>query len=124
MERAAALKKLSKLLGKSFRYRVDPGAPGAADRAEAKACLPGLIAAQKQAEEAMAARRKAVLDADPEYLGLVAEHTAAREMASSAAAVTRHFKITVGVVNSMFFHIKAQGDSWEDVIAKLNGGAR
>jgi hypothetical protein len=33
--------------------------------------------------------------------------------------VTRHYKITVGVSNSMFFHIKAEGDSWEEVINQL-----
>ena len=30
-----------------------------------------------------------------------------------------HYRFTAGVMNSAFFVIKAQGDSWEEVIAKI-----
>jgi len=37
--------------------------------------------------------------------------------------VTSRYKITVGTTSDLFFHIKAQGDSWEDVIAQVSAKA-
>jgi len=46
MERTIAIKKLGKMLGKSFGYRVDPRAPSREEREEATRRLPVLTAAQ------------------------------------------------------------------------------
>lgn len=35
---------------------------------------------------------------------------------------SRHYKFTVGTSNGMFFLVKAEGDSWEQVIDKLQNG--
>lgn len=72
------------------------------------------------AEDAMEARRKAILEADAEYQALVAAWREAKDTAARNQSVAwNSYKITVGVTNSMFFHVKAQGDSWEDVIGQL-----
>ena len=34
-------------------------------------------------------------------------------------SVVHHYRFTVGTSNGMFFHIRAQGDSWEEVIEKV-----
>lgn len=120
MERVVAMKKLGKMLGKSFGYRVDPKAPTAEERAAALQRLPALSAARQEAEKAMTDRKAAVLAADQEYQALVAAFRAAREAQGNAGSTARHFKITVGNSNGMFFHVKAEGDSWEDVIEKVN----
>lgn len=120
MERAAAIKKLGKMLGKNFGYRIDPKAPTADERDEARARLPALIDARQQAEKSMHERRDALLAADMSYQELVAAWKEAKERTSAASSITRHYKITVGTLSSMFFHVRAEGDSWEDVIEKLN----
>ena len=78
MKREDAVKKLGKLLGKCFGWRVDSDAPDAEERAEAKQQLPALRAAEEQAEAAMKARCAAVLAADHEYQALVVAHRDAR----------------------------------------------
>ena len=124
MERAVAVKKLGKLLGKHFGFRVNSRAPDAEERAEGRQLLPALDVDEKQAETAMEARRKAILAADLEYQDLVAAYQVARKRRREVAAMTSTYRITVGTTSDLFFHVKAQGDSWEDVIAQLAQRAR
>jgi len=119
MERAVALKKLGKLLGKSLGYRVDPKGLNAEEREAAAAEARALHEQFKVAEEAETARRKAILEGDAEYQRLKAETKRLKEAKDTAWSKSRHFKFTVGTSNGMFFMIKAQGDSWEDVIEQL-----
>lgn len=119
MERTAAITKLGKLLGKSLGYRVDPKAPTVEQREAAKAQCPALHAASKAAQGAVEARRLELL-ADPQYQELRAAAKVASEKANRMSYTAHHhYKITVGSTNSMFFHVKAQGDSWEEVIEKV-----
>ncbi len=120
MERTAAIKKLGKLLGKSLGYRVDPKAPTSQQREEARHQLHALNAAKQQAEQAMKDRREALLAADAQYQELVAAYQEARQRAEKTASILHHFKFTVGTTSGMFFLVKAQGDSWEEVIDKLS----
>jgi len=119
MERSVAIKKLVKVLGPSVGYRVDDKAPTPEQREDAKAALPVAIAKRDSWKEKRDARYRAILEADQEYQTLRAAHNDAREHVDRLSSMTRHYKITVGVSNSMFFHIKAEGDSWEEVIEKL-----
>lgn len=119
MERAVALKKLGKILGKNLGYRVDPKAPDHDDREEARAKLPAARELRKTLEEKMAARRNAILQADEEYQLLKMDHEAAKTICEKLFSICNHYRFTVGVSNSLFFTIRAQGDSWEEVIAKL-----
>lgn len=119
MERSTAIRVLGKMLGKSLGYRIDSKAASSEEREEVLHQLPALTEARQQAEKAMKDRREAILAADQQYQELIAAYQEARKRADAAFSVTRHFKITVGTSNGMFFHVKAEGDSWEDVIAKL-----
>ena len=119
MERAAAISKLGKILGKKLGYRVDPKAPTREEREAARTELPTAIAERKVLAEKKEARCKVLLEADAEYQALTAAYDKAREHTNKLSAITRHYKITVGVSDSMFFLIKAEGDSWEEVVDKL-----
>jgi hypothetical protein len=120
MERTVAVKKLSRLLGKNLGYQVDPRAPDRDERMAAHERLPALTEAKKKAEEAARLRREAILANDPEYQELVAAHKRTREEWSKAAGQARAHKFTVGTSSGLFFHVKAQGDSWEEVIEKVS----
>jgi hypothetical protein len=117
MERSVAIKKLGKLLGKKLGYRIDAKAPSPDEREEAKAALPSAIGERNKLREQRDARYKAILAADAEYQSLLASTKAASERVDRLSSIVRHRKITVGVSESIFF--KAEGDSWEEVIAKL-----
>ena len=119
MERIVAVKKLSKMLGKGFGYRINTKAPDQDEREAAKAALPEANAETKRLKEAKRARLEAVLAADAEYQTLKAAHKVAEDRAEKLFGISRHYKLTVGKSNGMFFHILAEADSWEDVIAKL-----
>lgn len=119
MERTVAIKKLGKILGKSLGYRVDPKAPNQDDRDEARAKLPAATAKRKALSEQMEARRIAILQADAEYQQLKSAHAEAKKYCDELFSITCHYRFTVGTSNSLFFTVRAQGDSWEEVIAKL-----
>ena len=119
MERAVAFKKLRRLLGDKFGYRIDADAPGADIREEVRRQIPEIRAAKQAAEEALAARREAVLAADPEYQQRLEEYQFARDRLKDRLSLAHRYKITVGRAGDLFFSVEAQGDSWEDVIRKL-----
>lgn len=119
MERAVAIKKLTKILGKSLGYQVDLKAPDQDDRDEAQAKLKDEIPKRKALSEQMEARRVEILRADAEYQRLKAEHAEADKVCSGLFSITMRYRFTAGTMGSMFFHVKAQGDTWEEVIAKL-----
>lgn len=119
MERAVAIKKLGKILGKSLGYRIDPRAPNQEERDAAQAELREVVPKREALSKAVDARRAEILQADAEYQRLKAEHKEAREACDRLFSITHHYRFTVGVSNSMFFTVHAQGDSWEQVIEKL-----
>jgi hypothetical protein len=119
MERMIAVKKLGKLLGKSMGYRVDPKAATREEREAAQAALPAVTAECALLEQEKGARREAILLADEEYQRLVKAHGESRRQREKLFSQIHHHKFTVGTSNGMFFHVKAQGDSWEEVIDKL-----
>lgn len=119
MERSVAIKKLGKILGKSLGYRVDPKAPDQDDRDDARAKLRETTPKREALSKQMDARRVEVLQADAEYQRLKAEHAEAKKNCDDLFSITHHYRFTVGTSNGMFFLVKAQGDSWDDVIEKL-----
>ena len=119
MERAVAIKKLGKLLGKSFGYRVDPAAPDKDARAEAREILRQIGPQRDAIEKAMEARRAELLKGDAEYQRLAADYQEARKHCARLASTLHHYRFTAGTNAGLFFHIKAEGDSWEEVIEKL-----
>lgn len=119
MERAVALKKLGKLIGKSMGYRVDLKAPDQDDRDEAQTKLREEVPKREALSKQMGARRDAVLLADAEYQQLKADYAEARNRCDKLFSITHHYRFTVGTMGQLFFSVKAQGDSWEEVIAKI-----
>lgn len=116
MERAVALKKLRKLLGKQFGYQINPKGATAEERAEAKAASQAEVAEKNRIAELMKARRETILNADAEYQKYVAAYNVARKRCDELTGTMYSHKITVGTANNMFFHVAASGDSWEEVI--------
>ena len=114
-----SLPKLRKLLGPKFGYRVNPKAPTPEERAEAKAAysaaLEKKLACQKRRDE----YRNALLAGDQEYQRLRAEEIIAANCAAELAGLRMSYKITAGVSTDMFFIVKAEGDTWNEIIAKL-----
>jgi uncharacterized coiled-coil DUF342 family protein len=119
MERAVAIKKLTKLFGKKLGYRVNANAPSADERAVAKEQVAAAVAERNKLKEARDERHRAILAADAEYQNLHAAHKEASERVDKLYSVTRHYKITIGELDQGFFFQRAEGDSWEEVIAKL-----
>lgn len=119
MERAVALKTLGKLLGKQFGYRVNAKAPTQEERDVAKAAAAEAVEERNKLKDQRRARFEAILAADAEYQSLCAAYKAASERVDKLFSITHHYKITVGTSAGMFFLVKAEGDSWEEVIDKL-----
>lgn len=119
MERAVAIRKLGRLLGKNVGYRVDPKAPTPDEREEAQRALPHAVQTRNDLNDRLEARRNAILQADDEYQALKLALAEAKKRADLLWSISRHRKITVGTSNGLFFSVKAEGDSWEDVIGQL-----
>jgi len=119
MERAVAVKKLTSLLGKKLGYRVDREAPDAEERAAIKQRFDEARVRHDELKQRRRDRFEAVLAADAEYQALHKACAAAHDEMQKAGSGLHSYKFTVGTSNGMFFHIRAQGDSWEEVIAKL-----
>lgn len=119
MERTVALKKLQGLLGKKMGWRINPKAPSSEDRQAAREAMTPAIAERNTLKEQCDARHRALLEGDAEYQRLNAARKAASENVERLSSVTRHFKITVGTSEGMFFMVKAEGDSWEEVLGKI-----
>jgi hypothetical protein len=119
MERTVALKKLERLLGKRLAWRINPKAASPEDREAAKAAFPEAAAERKRLSELREARYKAVLEADGEYQSLRTQELAAKSRAEKLSGIMYSRKISVGVNDGIFFHVKAEGDSWEEIIGKI-----
>jgi hypothetical protein len=124
MERSLAVKKLGKLLGKNLGYRVDSNAPTQDEREAAKAALPAVTQERKEISERMQARKNELLEADSEYRELMAKYKTVRDNADRLVSISHTYKFTAGTSNGMFFVVRAQGDTWEDVIDKIQNPAK
>jgi hypothetical protein len=116
VNKTQALAQLRKLYGDNVGYRVNKGAKPAAERKIASDKANALYPEQQRLIEARNARAKALLDADVEYQGLVAavrRVTAEREALQSVSFMC---PISVGVISPLAFHIKIEGDNWEEVV--------
>lgn len=119
MRREDAIKKLGKLLGKNLGYRVDPKAPDQDERDEARANLKIQRPIRDDLSKRLAARMEELIEADAEYQQLKTAYWQAKENCDKLQSISLHYRFTAGRSNGMFFHVMAQGDSWEEVIAKL-----
>ena len=123
MTRADAVKKLYRLLGSKAGYRVDDSAPSPDAREAAKTFLPMARADREALEKAKRERAEYLLANDAEYQALKAAHATARELEQSLSGTLHRYKFTVGESNGMFFLVKAQGNTWEEIFAELRRAA-
>src|SRR5436189_5683197 len=98
MRREDAIKKLTRLLGKSLGYRVDPKGPDADEREEARAECKVLGAERDALKSKMDARRQAILEGDAEYQSLRTEWKATSERAEKLSWMTHHYRFTAGTM--------------------------
>jgi hypothetical protein len=120
MERIVAVKKLGNILGKRMGYRIDLKAPSPEERQLAKEARPTAAKLVEELFEKKKNRMAVLLAADIEYQTIKTELETARTNLSELNSKWHRYKITVGLSDHMFFHVKAEGDSWEEVIAKLS----
>ncbi len=119
MERSVAVRKLGKILGKNVSWRVNPKAPDKEGREAARAKMAELLPRREALNQALAERRRIVLEADQEYQRVGREYREIRKRCDELHSVCLSYRFTVGTCSNMFFLIKAQGDSWEQIIDKL-----
>jgi uncharacterized protein YqfA (UPF0365 family) len=123
MERSIAVKKLHKILGKGFGYRVNPKALDKEGREAARAELKAANAERESLRAAADARRNELLTGDQDYQAKLAAYQAARKRAERLLSHTRSYRVTVGNATSAggfdFFHVKAEGDNWQEVFDKV-----
>jgi hypothetical protein len=90
------------------------------ERAEAKAALGPVTQRRNQLIVERDARLAFLLANDAEYQRLKDEHQAAKKEADELLGKLHSYRFTAGKsVGGLFFQVLAEGDSWEDVIAKL-----
>lgn len=120
MDQATAIKKLGKLLGKQFGYRIDKQAPTRAERDAAREALSAANVERKSLGEKREARVKALLEADDEYKALNAAYRNAQTRAELLLSTSHRYRLTVGkTVAGMFFSVHAEGDNWQEVVDKV-----
>lgn len=119
MERSVAIKRLTKLYGKNAAWRVNPKAPTRDEREAAMTAAGPAFAEKRALDDKLEARQKALLAADAEYQELLAAARAARQKADHLRSITLCYKITIGKIEMGFFHVTAQGDSWEEAFDRL-----
>lgn len=122
MNQSQAIAKLRKILGPKFGFRVDKTALDADGRAKASAEVKRLNEKKATVSEAMEARRAELLR-DPVYQALRAEHAELDALRSKALHAAHSKRITVGTIGEMFFSVRADGDNWDEVVAKATGSA-
>lgn len=118
MNSKQALARLRKVLGPKAGYRIRNDSPDADERARLTAEIPGKLAERNAAREALEARRKELL-MDPLYLSLVERYRKLQHESAEMVGRNNLARITVGRVNSLFFTVAAQGETWNEVFEKL-----
>jgi hypothetical protein len=119
VQRSIAIKKLKKLLGKSFTYDINPNAPTREERDKARVEQRAANAEQGSLGVQAEARRRAILGADAEYQRLTADYVEARCRSAELSSIILSYKIRVRSSNGLFSSVLAEGDSWEQIIDKL-----
>lgn len=110
--------RIAKLLGTRAAWRINKGATDAEGRKAAREELPELNRIKEAAKLAMEARRAELLQ-DPEYRRLVEQYRGAREASERRFVRSTRCPISVGVAGDLFFTVKAEGDTWDEVLDKL-----
>jgi len=119
MNRASAIRQIGKLLGSSFRYRINDKAPTPEERVAAKTEMTAVAKIVADLKAKKEARYEEILKEDAEYQQLYSAWKAERDRHCRLQSMQYSYRITVGKVSSLFFHVMAEGDTWDEVVEKL-----
>jgi hypothetical protein len=118
MNETQAIRRLHKLLGADFGYRVDADAPVGEQRAVLAERSARTGATKLAAREAVERRRKELL-LDAEYQRLLAASQQASQDHDIAMSEMCRRRITVGRVSKLFFSVEAEADNWAEAVAMV-----
>lgn len=122
MNRQQITSKLRKVFGKNACWKINDKAKDADERAALNASLPAVKAERDEAKRRMDAKRAELLS-DPEYLAMRAAYQRADEAVNAALYYSNRCRISAGTSSSVagigFFTVQVQGDTWDEVFAKL-----
>ena len=118
MNATQALAKARKLLGKAAFIRVNDKAPVGDVREQMHTDWLAAKDAQTAAQDALDARRAAVLKADAEYQQLKCDLAAAKERTEGLCGFNRR-RVEIGSSGGMFNTIHADGDNFTDALDAL-----
>jgi len=123
MDKSVAVKKLRQAIGKGFGYRENPRAGTREDREKAKSELKVATAERQRLKDAIYARERELHMGDEQWLTLQAAYKEAGKRTSTLSGKAHYHRITVGHSESIggfgFFHVKAEGDNWQEVLDKV-----
>ncbi len=123
MTKSETVKRLAKMLGPKFGYRIDDKAPTPEERDAARSALPTANQERDDLRKQMEDRRAAILKADKGYQELHSAWKDARQQVEKLSSKLYRHKITVGtsvgIGRFSMFSVAADGDSWEEIFAIL-----
>jgi hypothetical protein len=119
MNSTQALAKARKLLGAKAFVRVNKGALAGEERQTAITAHLDALTKRTAAEEALTARRTAVLAADVEYQRLKAELAAARQAVEACRVGIFNQRVDIGTASGWFHTIHASGDNFAEALESL-----
>jgi seryl-tRNA synthetase len=126
MTRDQAFKKIRKLLGPKAAADVRGDISSPEKRERASESLKFLRTRREELDAKITARQKELLDV-PDFQALLEERRKLRKEVDSFQGEALHYKFMAGRISGVggisFFHVEAQGDTWEEVIAKLEAKA-
>lgn len=117
MNMTQALRKITVLLGNRAGIKDYKRPSSQEQRDKDRAARLVAKAHKEQCEQAMVARRKAILDADTDYQRLVAEYNAASK--AKDAIPFAHYRYCAGTSSSLFFTVAAEADTLDELVAKV-----
>lgn len=109
----AALAEARKRWGKDAHVRQYPKTRDEIPRDEARQIMLAARDRVKAIDAEIADRLKAL----DWYQALMAERVAKRKEADNAQAWALYFRCTVGTLSAFAFHVKGQGDTWDEAFA-------
>lgn len=119
MNQTQAIGKLRKVLGDRLAYRLDRKAAKAEARGEARVKAQEAAASKTAAEALRRERMDFLLGQDAEYQRLNDEVKELTKEHERLRSITLRAPITVGVDTGWSFSVRAEGDNWDEVVAKI-----
>lgn len=122
MTRAQAFTKIKRILGPNAHVDVGNEITSPEKRQAAHDAAESFRQQRTELDARITSLQKVLLD-HPEYKALQAQRTALRKQFEQVNWQQSRYKFQAGIVSDLgpfnAFHVRASGDTWEEVIAKL-----